>query len=140
MNLPVDFEEKVRLPPREDGKGYPYKLSAKDLMQNFRYAALQVGEGLTEEISPNGIRTVTLDGGGGDELPDGNQGDMLYWETNKWVLLPSPPLQTSQEIPVMTHTGFIPEWKALEIKTLQYVGNNNTAETADFYITPIPAV
>lgn len=35
--LPVDFEKKVKQPPPVDGKGYPYQLSAKDLMANFNY-------------------------------------------------------------------------------------------------------
>jgi hypothetical protein len=44
MNLPVDFEQKVKLPPAVNGRSYPYQISARDLMQDFRYAALQVDE------------------------------------------------------------------------------------------------
>lgn len=74
MNLPVDFEQKVKLPPQVNGRSYPYQISAKDLMQNFRYAALQVapitsreiglrgGLYLAEFIAGDGTRTVKLDG------------------------------------------------------------------------------
>ena len=40
-NLPVDFVEKVQNPPSVSG-GYPYRISASDLMQNFHAAALEV--------------------------------------------------------------------------------------------------
>lgn len=68
MNLPVDFEQKVKLPPQVNGRSYPYQISAKDLMQDFRYAALQVdknevgGLKLVETIAGDGTRTVKLDG------------------------------------------------------------------------------
>lgn len=68
MNLPVDFEQKVKLPPQVNGRSYPYQISAKDLMQDFRYAALQVdgsevgGLYLSETIAGDGTRTVKLEG------------------------------------------------------------------------------
>lgn len=68
MNLPVDFEQKVKLPPQVNGRSYPYQISAKDLMQDFRYAALQVdgtevnGLRLVETIAGDGTRKVKLDG------------------------------------------------------------------------------
>jgi hypothetical protein len=74
MNLPVDFEEKVKRPPTINGRSYPYQISARDLMQNFRYSALQVddtevsGLKLIETALANGVRTVKLSGeleGGG---------------------------------------------------------------------------
>ena len=37
MSLPVDFETKVMLPPAVGGNGYPYKISARDLMANYKY-------------------------------------------------------------------------------------------------------
>jgi len=37
MSLPVNFEEKVRLPAAVGGAGYPYRISAGDLMKNFNY-------------------------------------------------------------------------------------------------------
>ena len=35
--LPVDFEAKVKMPRPANGVGYPYQISARDLMANFRY-------------------------------------------------------------------------------------------------------
>jgi len=66
MKLPIDFEEKVKLPPPANGAGYPYQLSAKDLMDNFKYAALQVDtdSGLYERKNPDGSRIVSLEGSG----------------------------------------------------------------------------
>jgi hypothetical protein len=48
-NLPIDFEEKVRLPPPANGLGYPYRISASDLMNNFIYASLNAEEGWIEK-------------------------------------------------------------------------------------------
>jgi hypothetical protein len=68
MKLPVDFEQKVKLPPAINGRSYPYQISANHLMQNFRYSALQVdgaevgGLKLTETTAIDGTRTVKLDG------------------------------------------------------------------------------
>jgi hypothetical protein len=61
MKLPIDFEQKVKMPAQINGRSYPYQISAKDLMDNFRYAALQVDvySGLTETISPSGARTIS---------------------------------------------------------------------------------
>jgi hypothetical protein len=60
MKIPVDFEQKVKMPAQINGRSYPYQISAKDLMDNFRYAALQVdGEsGFTETITSSGTRTI----------------------------------------------------------------------------------
>ena len=60
MKFPIDFEQKVKAPPQIDGRSYPYQISAKHLMDNFRYAALQVDSesGLTETTSSSGTRTI----------------------------------------------------------------------------------
>lgn len=50
MDLPIDFEKKVRLPAQPGNGGYPYRISARDLMLNFRFAALEVGESEVEGI------------------------------------------------------------------------------------------
>lgn len=42
FKLPVDFEEKAKMPPSANGTGYPYRISAHDLMKNFTLAALDV--------------------------------------------------------------------------------------------------
>jgi len=63
--LPVDFEKKVKQPPPVDGKGYPYQLSAKDLMRNFTYLL-----GL---------------------IPDGStSNDLLRWNGSEWEILTAP--------------------------------------------------
>jgi len=77
MNLPVDFEQKVKLPPAVNGRSYPYQISARDLMKDFRYAALQVDEtevsglSLQETLNADGTRSVKLYGettGGGSTI------------------------------------------------------------------------
>jgi hypothetical protein len=42
IKLPINFEEKAKLPASANGTGYPYRISASDLMANFTYAALNV--------------------------------------------------------------------------------------------------
>jgi hypothetical protein len=61
MKFPIDFEQKVKEPPQIDGRQYPYQISAKHLMDNFKFAALQVEpeSGFTETISPSGTRTIS---------------------------------------------------------------------------------
>ena len=49
MKLPIDFKEKVTNPPSPSGKGYPFRISAFDLMRNFSYAALDANEGWIED-------------------------------------------------------------------------------------------
>jgi hypothetical protein len=51
LKLPVDFSEKVKLPAEANGAGYPYRISASDLMKNFEYAALDVDESWMEHSS-----------------------------------------------------------------------------------------
>lgn len=82
--LPVDFEKKVKHPPGVDGKGYPYQLSAKDLMLNFN-ALLKL-------------------------LPDGKTGDMLYHDGTEWVLLDNPGLPGTGDTNQLTHDGTSPVW------------------------------
>jgi hypothetical protein len=86
MKLPIDFEEKVKLPPPANGAGYPYQLSAKDLMDNFKYAALQVDtdSGLAEIKNSDGTRTVSLEGSGASGSRtlrdvDGNIAWQILW-------------------------------------------------------------
>jgi hypothetical protein len=51
LKLPVNFEEKAKLPPAANGTGYPYRISASDLMKNFTYAALNVEDDWVETES-----------------------------------------------------------------------------------------
>lgn len=51
IKLPVSFKEKVTMPPSADGSGYPYRISANDIDQNFAYAALGAEDGWIEQTS-----------------------------------------------------------------------------------------
>ena len=44
IDLPIKFDQLVKLPGGAGGTGYPYRISAKDLMANFEYAALDVDD------------------------------------------------------------------------------------------------
>ena len=63
--LPVDFEQKVKQPPNANGTGYPYRISARDLMDNYKYLLNLMPEG-------------------------GSPNDMLYWTGTEWRVLPGP--------------------------------------------------
>lgn len=63
--LPVDFEEKVRLPAAVGGAGYPYRISARDLMLNFKFLMNQMPE-------------------------PANDNDMIILSGGKWVILDAP--------------------------------------------------
>ena len=56
MSLPVNFEERVKQAPAANGTGYPYRISAGDLMRNFNY--LDQKEGLPDP--PSGSGTYVL--------------------------------------------------------------------------------
>lgn len=95
VKFPVDFEEKVKRPPAPGGDGYPYQLSAKDLMDNYKMAALLVDDtaigGLKlKETLKNGTRSVALDGTLDGMLPAGSAGDMLYHDGSTWTVLAAP--------------------------------------------------
>lgn len=55
MPLPVDFEERLRRAPAVNQDGYPYALSARDLMANFKYLDQKKG-------GTGGITFVDCDG------------------------------------------------------------------------------
>jgi hypothetical protein len=83
MKFPVDFTEKVKLPAQGGGTGYPYRISAEDLMRDFYYAALDAEEGWIEmnEDSITPSRKLML-----PKLPDGDglfvlgcSGKSLQW-------------------------------------------------------------
>ena len=94
MSLPIDFEEKVKAPPAVGGVGgYPYSISAKDLMRNFVYAAVVVDSGA------NGITETTSTGIGGHQgrkisttpLDIGTAvGQIAVWDGSTWGPLANP--------------------------------------------------
>ena len=125
--LPVDFTEKAKIPPAMAGAGYPYRISAKDLMQNFVHASLDVdttahssGLALAEskttgqgghagrKISLTG--TITVSG-----LPEATtEGDTIFYSGagDTWTVLPaSTYVGANEEFGIMTAEYGIPEWK-----------------------------
>jgi hypothetical protein len=117
--LPVDFSEKAKIPPAVGGAGYPYRISAKDLMQDLVYAAIDVdttahssGLALSEskttgqgghagrKISLTG--TITI-----ESLPDGVQGNILYHNGTAWIALANPSGSTTS---VLAHDGTSAFW------------------------------
>lgn len=52
--IPVDFEERVKRPTGTNASDYPYAISARDLMQDFVYAALDADQSLIEEVVGQG--------------------------------------------------------------------------------------
>ena len=85
MSLPVDFENKVKQAPVVGIKGYPYQISARDLMANFNYL---------------------------DQFPRSpGTGDMMYYDGGGWTLLKPP---SGSGLHVLTHDGAYPSWTATE--------------------------
>ena len=115
MGLPIDFEEKVKMPPAVGGVGgYPYSISAKHLMQNFAYASPVI------PADDNGITEVFKPGPGGHQTreltttpldPGLTQGDILYWDGDAWVPLAAP---SGSVMHVLTHDGIPPSWTETE--------------------------
>lgn len=69
IKLPINFEEKAKLPANANGTGYPYRISAHDLMANFTYAALNVEDDWFETESSGNhlgrkLKLPQLPGGG----------------------------------------------------------------------------
>ena len=88
--LPVDFEAKVKMPPQPAGNGYPYTISARDLMVNFKY--------LLDAIK---------------SLPDGAAlGDILYWSGQEWAVLPAPSSDDGMKVLAFTNNEL--QWVATE--------------------------
>ena len=121
MKFPVDLEEKVRQPTRADGKGYPYRLSARDLMANFVFASVDVPaeKPVFPFDIPNGIMVESRVGPGGHQqrqiyaepFPDDpSQGDLMYFDQtlSRWVKLANP----GTGFFVLTHNGDVPSWSA----------------------------
>lgn len=127
--IPVDFSEKAKIPPAVGGAGYPYRISAKDLMRNFVHATLQVdtrphssglslaetkttGEGGHAGRSISIAGTITSSGSG---LPAATtQGDTIFYSGtgDTWTVLPaSTYVAANEEFGIMTAEYGIPEWK-----------------------------
>jgi hypothetical protein len=48
IDLPIKFDQKLREAGAANGLGYPYQISAGDLMANFEYAALDADDSWIE--------------------------------------------------------------------------------------------
>lgn len=49
IDLPINFNVKVKMSAGAGGAGYPYRISASDLMANFNYSALDVDDSWIED-------------------------------------------------------------------------------------------
>ena len=116
-NLPVDFSEKAKIPPAVGGAGYPYRISAKDLMQDLVYAAIDVdttahssGLSLTESKTTgqggHAGRKISLTGTL-DTLPTGVVGNILYHNGTEWIALANP---SGSGTSVLGHNGTSAFW------------------------------
>jgi len=93
-NLPVDFEERVKRPKGETGGDYPYAIKARDLMQDFVYAALDVDETLIKDSVGQGghkQRQLKIPALPSDDQPAQltAQGGSLSWSPAAGI--PAPP-------------------------------------------------
>jgi len=114
-SLPVDFEEKVKRPAAVGGVGgYPYSISAKDLMRDFVFVSTNVAS-TTPAGGTNGLKATAITGQGGHAakelyvvgLPDSpSSGDMVYYDGTNWVSLAAP----SGDDKVLSHAAGIPVW------------------------------
>ena len=81
--IPVDFEERVKRPPGGSNADYPYAIKARDLMEDFVYAALDVDDSLIEQKTGQGghkqrrLKIPALPGGGTYVL--GSIDGLLSW-------------------------------------------------------------
>lgn len=135
--LPIDFEEKVKLPPSPAGTGYPYRISAKDLMKDFVFASPIVDKE-TPSGNKNGLTVTETTGQGGHQarklscthVPEAKKngtllrwkddqwvtldppnfiGALIYWDGENWAQLPPP--SGGDAIWVLSHTGIHPYWR-----------------------------
>lgn len=134
--LPVDFEKKAKQPPPLDGRGYPYQLSAKDLMLNFKYLLGLMPDGMSKndiivyngadwviQPAPAATGDFTLQVSDGSMswstastsgLPTGAAGDMLYNNGSEWVLLTAPSAPSAGTVNVLLHSGTVPSWSVYD--------------------------
>lgn len=97
-DLPIDFEQKVKASPPANGRGYPYQISAKDLMKDFVFAS-PVIEDKTPSGKKNGITVTEATGQGGHKarklsctyVPEATtNGALLTWDGDKWKTIYPP--------------------------------------------------
>jgi hypothetical protein len=90
-NPPVNFEELVKGPTGTTGKDYPYAIKAKDLMQDFVFATLDIAEGVYTETTGAGghsQRRLNIDAGA-----EANQ--IYIWDGSKITAINATPTEGS---------------------------------------------
>lgn len=91
MPLPHDFRAAARQPIPVNGKGAPLQVSGTNLQENFEY--------LDKKATA-----------GGNVLPSGQSGDMLYHDGFGWFALVNPGEPQSEYKWVLLHDGFEPSF------------------------------
>jgi len=122
-DLPINFEEKAKTAGSSNGKGYPYQLSAKDLMKDFVFSSPVIDKetpngnknGITvtettgqsgykarklscthvEEAKTNGALLVWKNDKYTPIKPPQKIGTIIYWDGENWHNLDPPPTGTS---------------------------------------------
>lgn len=86
-NPPVDFQAKAQGATGATGRDYPYAIKAKDLMQNFVFATLDIEENLyLESTGVGGHRQRKL------KIKAGTANNqILFWDGSEYVPLVAPP-------------------------------------------------
>jgi hypothetical protein len=114
-NLPIDFEERVKHPKGETGGDYPYAIKARDLMQDFVYAALDVDATLIQDSVGQGghkQRRLKIPALPSDDQPAQltAQGGSLSWSPADSGI-PEPP---SSGFFVLASIGGVVQWVETE--------------------------
>lgn len=99
LEFPVDFTDKAKQAPSANGTGYPYRISANDLMRDFHYAALTAEEGWIESDTAG--------------LYDGRK-----------LKLPAIPQGSAEQYYILTVSGGILEWLQYKEITVSICENN----------------
>jgi len=151
MALPVDFEKMVRLPPLVGNKSYPYRISARDLMLNFNWAALRVGESevegieLVEDVSGN-RRTLRLTGSAAKSLPFSvssangqltvTGGFYQFGATGEWIEIAAPFSETGSHVyAVIDMDEDLEGEMQLEIRSSAYDETLVVSESSPYNVT-----
>lgn len=83
--IPVDFEQKVKEPAKIGNNAYPYRISAKDLMDNFNHCNLEIdqtaasGLYIEETLRADGSRKIVLKG----TVPSAESANGHPWKASK---------------------------------------------------------
>ena len=133
IDLPIKFDQLVKMPGGAGGTGYPYRISAKDLMANFEYAALDADESwILYSSGPNGARrslnlpALPIYNYGNQYLTIKGDSALVQWSQG----IPDPPEDNNRYI--LSVIGGIMTWIETEEIELQYVKDNAPASGTFF--------